>query len=148
VYKRQESTRTVINQISQLGCQLALDDFGTGFSSLSHLHHFPIDTVKIDKSLMPGNDHKKSTFEHKLIRGIVAMLQYLEIEIVVEGIETESHLSFCCSLNIDRFQGFFLAKPMEVKKIDNLQSLICSNRNIIPSKAVVKRPIKARKKNV
>lgn len=111
-----EQTLQTIRKISDLGCKIALDDFGTGFSSLSHLHHFPINTVKIDKSLMPNNNKDDN---HKLISGLVAMLQYLDLEIVAEGLESESHLELCKKLHIHRFQGFFLAKPMDVTNINN-----------------------------
>jgi len=105
----------IINKISELGCSIALDDFGTGFSSISHLHDFPINTVKIDKSLMPQKNDKG--FNYKLIHGLVSMLRYLQLNTVAEGIEEKRHLSFCQSLQVDRFQGYYLAKPMPISKI-------------------------------
>ena len=107
-----------INSLSELGCKLALDDFGTGFSSLSHLHHFPINTVKIDKSLMPSND--VNTSNKRIIDGLVIMLQYLNLNIVAEGIEYQSHLSLCQSLKIQRLQGYFLAKPAPAHEINSM----------------------------
>jgi len=111
-------TEQTINEISQLGCTIALDDFGTGFSSISHLHNFPIDTVKIDKSLMPTNKGLQSN--KKIIHSLVAMLKYLELNIVAEGLESKSHLALCQSLNIQKLQGYFLSKPMPAKEIDKL----------------------------
>jgi len=116
-------TTVAINSLSELGCKLALDDFGTGFSSLSHLHHFPINTVKIDKSLMPSNDERSPN--KNIIDGLVIMLQYLELNIVAEGIEYQSHLSLCQALNIQRLQGYFLAKPAPAHEIDNM--MLCAS---------------------
>jgi len=109
-------TQAIINNLSELGCKIALDDFGTGFSSLSHLHHFPINTVKIDKSLMPLN--KVAAENEKIIHALVIMLQYLDLNIVAEGIEYQSQLSLCQSLNIQRLQGYFLAKPVPAHQIN------------------------------
>ena len=120
-------TEQTINKISQLGCTIALDDFGTGFSSLSHLHHFPIDTVKIDKSLMPGLDEGKmnnAINNEKIIHGLVAMLKYLDLNIVAEGLESLSHLKLCQSLHIQKLQGYFLSKPMPADKIDSIANFI------------------------
>jgi len=110
-------TQAVINNLSKLGCKIALDDFGTGFSSLSHLHHFPINTVKIDKSLMPSDEIEAKN--EKIIHALVIMLQYLDLNIVAEGVEYQSHLSLCQSLNIQRLQGYFLAKPAPAHQINN-----------------------------
>ena len=122
-------TQALINSLSELGCKIALDDFGTGFSSLSHLHHFPIDTVKIDKSLMPteGSDFANE----KLIHGLVIMLQYLNLNIVAEGVELQSHLAMCQSLNIQKLQGFLLSKPLPPEEINKI-ALFANYPNVMP----------------
>jgi diguanylate cyclase (GGDEF)-like protein len=131
-------TEQIINKISQLGCTIALDDFGTGFSSLSHLHQFPIDTVKIDKSLMPSSniDSMKNTQSNeKIVHALVAMLKYLDLNIVAEGLESLSHLRLCQSLNIQKLQGYYLSKPMSADKIDNIANFITKQsvkKNIQP----------------
>jgi EAL domain-containing protein (putative c-di-GMP-specific phosphodiesterase class I) len=131
-------TEQTINKISQLGCTIALDDFGTGFSSLSHLHQFPIDTVKIDKSLLPISsiDSMNNTLNNeKVIHGLVAMLKYLDLNIVAEGLESVSHLRLCQSLNIQKLQGYYLSKPMPADKIDKIANFITKQsikKNIQP----------------
>ncbi|WP_426356879.1 putative bifunctional diguanylate cyclase/phosphodiesterase [Pseudocolwellia sp. HL-MZ19] len=105
-----EKTAKVIQGISDLGCIISLDDFGTGFSSLSHLHSFPIDIVKIDKSLMPNASSKEKL--KQLLTGLVVMIQSLELEIVAEGVETESDLALCKKLNVDKMQGYYFDKAL------------------------------------
>jgi len=122
-------TQAIINSLSELGCKIALDDFGTGFSSLSHLHHFPIDTVKIDKSLMPSEDVDFSN--EKIIHGLVIMLQYLKLNIVAEGVEFQSHLAMCQSLNIQKLQGYLLSKPLPPSEINKI-ALFASYPRIMP----------------
>ncbi len=122
-------TQAIINSLSDLGCKIALDDFGTGFSSLSHLHHFPIDTVKIDKSLMPSEEMDFAN--EKLVHGLVIMLQYLKLNIIAEGIEFQSHLTLCQSLNIQKLQGFFLSEPVPPDEI-NKTALFVNYPGIMP----------------
>ncbi|MDQ7051339.1 MAG: EAL domain-containing protein [Enterobacterales bacterium] len=107
-------TTDMIEQISQLGCKIALDDFGTGFSSISHLHSYPISTVKIDKSLMPTMEQPDS----KLVTGLVSMFQSLELTVVAEGIESSTQLDFCKNLEIQKLQGYHLSKPLSADQIN------------------------------
>jgi len=105
----------MMNAIQTIGCKIALDDFGTGFSSVSHLQSFPIDTVKIDKSLFLASSEAKTL---TLIKGLSCLFHTLNLDIVAEGIETETSLKLCQELNIHRIQGYLLSRPIEVLAID------------------------------
>jgi EAL domain-containing protein (putative c-di-GMP-specific phosphodiesterase class I) len=109
-----QSTHTIEN-ISNIGCKIALDDFGTGFSSLFHLIQYPLDIIKIDKSLMPGSSSEKKV-EHILI-GLVAMVKSLGHELVVEGIEQQCDLDLCSRLAIDKFQGYYFDNPLTASQL-------------------------------
>lgn len=113
-----EKTAKIIQQISDLGCKISLDDFGTGFSSLSHLHSFPIDTVKIDKALMPNNTSSQSKMK-RLLKGLVLMIKSLDLQIVAEGVETELDAALCVELEINRVQGFYFEKPLPADAFKN-----------------------------
>jgi EAL domain-containing protein (putative c-di-GMP-specific phosphodiesterase class I) len=105
-----------INQLCELGCKLALDDFGTGFSSLSHLVNFPINIVKLDKSLLPISvaDNKRM----KIVKGITAMVSIIDLHIVAEGVETEFQRNLCHSLKVNDLQGYFFDKPMPSNELE------------------------------
>jgi EAL domain-containing protein (putative c-di-GMP-specific phosphodiesterase class I) len=92
----------VIQAISDLGCKISLDDFGTGFSSLSHLHRFPINIVKIDKSLMPTATSNEKI--EQLLTGLALMIQSLGLKVTAEGVETENDLNLCLKLKVDKIQ--------------------------------------------
>lgn len=109
-----QSTHTIEN-ISNIGCKIALDDFGTGFSSLSHLLQYPLNIIKIDKSLMPSVSNERKV-EHILV-GLVSMIKSLGHELVAEGIEQQSDLDLCTSLAIDKFQGFYFDKPLSASQL-------------------------------
>lgn len=104
-----------LEALSDLGCRISLDDFGSGFSSVAHLQNFPINTVKIDKSLLIASEQPKT---RALIEGFSAMLHSLALNIVAEGIESEPSLQLCQKLNIQRAQGYFLSKPIEAASIE------------------------------
>lgn len=99
-----------LNALASRGYGIALDDFGTGFSSIQHLHTFPISTVKVDRSLMPSGSNPKKSLS--LLKGLVSMLQSLELDTVAEGIETNENVELCCSLGVERLQGYYFSKPI------------------------------------
>jgi len=101
--------------LHSLGCTIALDDFGTGYSSISHLRNFPINTVKIDKSLMPNCDGEE---DESLLRGLVAMIRMLKLKAVAEGIENEVQKNLCDELDVDFAQGYYFSRPLAKKLIE------------------------------
>jgi diguanylate cyclase (GGDEF)-like protein len=118
-----EKTAKTIQGISDLGCKISLDDFGTGFSSLSHLHSFPIDIVKIDRALMPNTPSKHKM--KRLLTGLVLMIKSLDLQIVAEGVETESDADLCVKLDIDKVQGFYFDKPLAPDEFESKYLLDC-----------------------
>lgn len=108
-----------LNAFSANGYKIALDDFGTGFSSIQHLHSFPISTVKIDRSLMPTLNSPPKTIS--LLKGLVAMLNSMDLSIVAEGIETKENMSFCKQIGVDRLQGYYFSKPVSSQDFSVLE---------------------------
>ena len=106
--------RETIYGLHSLGCTIALDDFGTGYSSISHLRKFPINTVKIDKSLMPNCDGE----DDSLLLGLVAMIRMLKLRTVAEGIENEAQKNLCDDLEVDFAQGYYFSRPLAKKFIE------------------------------
>ncbi len=114
--KRKQET---INEIHKLGCQIALDDFGTGFSSISYLLEFPIDIVKIDKSLMPLFDSSSNLeLKKSMTKGLAYLLHSLGLSVVAEGIENSQAADFCQNLSILRGQGYHWGKAEEASAIE------------------------------
>ena len=86
------------------GIRVFLDDFGVGYSSLSHLHRFPVDGIKIDKSVIGP------TVDENLVKLIVSVAETLDIRTVAEGVETAEQLSTVTRLGIDYAQGHLFAR--------------------------------------
>jgi EAL domain-containing protein (putative c-di-GMP-specific phosphodiesterase class I) len=109
-----ENPDEVIDKLTELktmkpGLQIAIDDFGTGYSSLSYLSRLPADSLKIDISFTAHIDEQHN---RKIIRTILTMAESLELEVVVEGIETEAQWDFFHEEDCSTLQGFFFSRPI------------------------------------
>lgn len=99
--------RKVISDIKKLqsyGIKVAIDDFGTGFSSLSYLHSFNIDILKIDGSFIKNAISNKTS--DAITRAIVNMAHDIKVKLVAEGIENFEQLSYLKQLNCHTGQGY------------------------------------------
>jgi len=105
-----EVIRDKMENIRQLGVQFSLDDFGTGYSSLVSLIKLPLEQLKIDRSFisnMLSNDGDRI-----VVRTIISMASNLGIEVIAEGLETESERYFLNSLGCSLYQGYLLSPPL------------------------------------
>jgi len=112
-------TRADLKQLAELGVKISLDDFGTAYSSLSYLHSFPLQKVKIDQSFLQGlgDDERRVT----LLRGITRLSAQLGLRVVVEGVETQDQLEFLAAEDsIDEVQGYLLGRPMPAAELRKL----------------------------
>ena len=107
-----EQTRDILNKLTSLGVTLALDDFGTGYSSLSYLRQFPLNVLKIDRSFVIDMDKEQQA--HDIVTAIVHLALSLELTIVAEGIETQSHFNELKALGCHQGQGYFMCRPIAI----------------------------------
>ena len=101
---------SVLNAFKAQGFRVAMDDFGTGYSSLSYLRHLPLDTVKIDRSLV--TDIESDDDVAMIARAMVGLCQNLRKTVVAEGVENQAQFDLLRGQGCDEFQGYLLAKPM------------------------------------
>ena len=107
-----------MHKIKKLGIRLAIDDFGMGYSSMSYLKKFPIDTLKIDKSFI---EHCATRTEDSAIcTAIIALAKSLHLQVVAEGVETESQLMFLNKMKCDMYQGYLFSRPLPINEIQQL----------------------------
>lgn len=127
-------------QLKALGIQLSLDDFGTGYSSLSYLHHFPLDTLKIDRSFVQQMLSDKQA--HAVIESIVTMAHTLGMDVVAEGVETQEALDYLRDYaNCEQIQGFLISPAVPAAELQHQLSaqlampLYYTNRSLMTSYA-------------
>ncbi|MEH2460456.1 EAL domain-containing protein [Nostoc sp.] len=106
-------TKTVLENLQQMGVYISIDDFGTGHSSLSRLQLLPLHNLKIDKSFIQDLTHDVKVAH--IIKAIVGLGQSLGLKLTAEGVETEEELAFLRSINCDDVQGFLFYRPLSAK---------------------------------
>ncbi|EKF9982719.1 PTS sugar transporter subunit IIC/EAL domain-containing protein [Vibrio cholerae] len=99
----------VFNQLHQLGVKIYIDDFGTGYSSLSYLHRFDVDGIKIDRSFVLALVSEKG---RKVFANLQLVAHSLELETVVEGVETQEQLDAMGDEYPFSVQGWFYSKSL------------------------------------
>lgn len=105
-------------KLKEMGVSIAIDDFGTGYSALSHLQLFPLTTLKIDKSFVQRIDTEENSLT--LLHSIIGIAKSFNLNVVAEGVETESQRSALRSMKCDDLQGFLLSRPLPANEIDAL----------------------------
>ena len=110
-----EANVVTINKLQSMGFDIAIDDFGTGYSSLSYLQQFRVHQLKIDRYFVDGLD-KNSIEGAAIVSAVIALAHALKMEVVAEGVETNSQLQKLKGLSCDQIQGFLLGKPMSVEE--------------------------------
>jgi diguanylate cyclase (GGDEF)-like protein len=113
-----ENTVKMLNSLSSNKFKIALDDFGMGYSSISHLNSYPIDIVKLDKSLQSTNGDTEK--KKRVLEAVAIMLKLLDFIVVAEGIETDTQLAVCHQLKINRVQGYLLGKPATAEVLEDI----------------------------
>jgi EAL domain-containing protein (putative c-di-GMP-specific phosphodiesterase class I) len=106
-----EPALRMLSQLKALNVQLHMDDFGTGYASLSFLHRFPIDTLKIDQSFVVDMDTRPGASE--IVRTIVALAKNLNMRVIAEGVEKKEQLIALKKLDCDLAQGNYFCQPLE-----------------------------------
>lgn len=96
--------------------QLAFDDFGTGYASLSFLTRFPLTRLKIDQSFVSKIGVAAQSQDTAIARSIIVMAHNLGLEVIAEGIETETQSKFLRQEGCDEGQGYLFAKPMPAEQ--------------------------------
>ena len=106
-----------IGDLRNRGFIVSMDDFGSGYSSLNMLKTQELDEVKIDKEFLSDMNNPRS---RTVIRHLLEMLRELEINTIVEGVETKEQQEFFVENGCRRAQGFLFYRPMPVAEFDEL----------------------------
>lgn len=95
---------TVFEKLRRIGVRTMIDDFGSGYSNLSRLGSFPLDVVKLDKSLLQ---------DLRLLKSVMCLVRELALMTIVEGIETEEQVARVTEFGADMLQGYYFGRPQD-----------------------------------
>ncbi|MCH8823550.1 MAG: bifunctional diguanylate cyclase/phosphodiesterase [Planctomycetes bacterium] len=113
-----EQLTPILQSLRSLGLHLCIDDFGTGHSSLSCLHMFAIDILKIDRYFLETMGEGREYAA--VMQAIVTLAHNLGMDVVAEGVETADQVALLQSLGTDHAQGYFFARPIKPEEIEAL----------------------------
>jgi EAL domain-containing protein (putative c-di-GMP-specific phosphodiesterase class I) len=106
------------------GIEVALDDFGAGYAALNYLRHWPLDTVKIDRSLLPNKDTAASDPSRagvidprRLFTAVIELARQLSLRVTVEGVETAEDAELATASGADHLQGWRFAPAMPADEL-------------------------------
>jgi diguanylate cyclase (GGDEF)-like protein len=100
----------VLHALRAMGLHLSVDDFGTGYSSFSYLKHFPLDTLKIDRSFV--REITSDPDDAAITTAIIAMGHALGLKVVAEGVETAGQQALLRRQGCDELQGYHFSRPV------------------------------------
>lgn len=98
-----------LEELTRAGVSFSLDDYGTGYSNMQRVIQMPLKIIKLDKSFVNENNNPKMWI---FLKNTVKMLKDMNMEIVVEGVETQEMLDAFSNLKCDFIQGYFFSKPI------------------------------------
>ncbi|RFB96505.1 diguanylate cyclase [Rhizobium leguminosarum bv. trifolii] len=101
--------------LRETGVVIALDDFGTGYSSMSYLADLPLDKLKIDQSFVRRMRGNPTMLE--IVRAIISLAHGLKLQVVAEGVETETEAEALQRLGCETGQGYLFGRPDEALRM-------------------------------
>jgi EAL domain-containing protein (putative c-di-GMP-specific phosphodiesterase class I) len=105
-----ELATSTLQDLKTIGVQVAIDNFGTGYSSLSSLRQLPVDTLKIHQSFVSKLDTDPAAAD--IVGAVVELAHALRLNVVAEGVETDTQLARLRQLRCDQAQGFLFSQPV------------------------------------
>lgn len=103
--------KSQLDKIKRLGFSFSLDDYGTGYSNLVRVLEYPVDIIKLDKSIVWSAFHDKDNFI--TLKNLISMFHDVRRKLVAEGVESEEQMNALVELGCDYLQGYFYSKPVD-----------------------------------
>jgi EAL domain-containing protein (putative c-di-GMP-specific phosphodiesterase class I) len=120
-----DATVDTLEFLKALGVRVAIDDFGTGYSSLSYLRRFPVQSLKIDRSLIAGLEREDDLFA--VLQSIASLAHALGISVTAEGTETDGQVQMARDAGCDRAQGYYFSKPLPREAVSSLLTRLATS---------------------
>ena len=116
--RQAESSANILNRLKELGVSVSIDDFGVEYSSLNRLKLLPIDRIKIDMQFIHGIEVSEK--DKAIIKVIINLANSLGLEVLAEGVETDTQLKFLSKNMCHDVQGYYFYKPHSIMEIEKI----------------------------
>jgi EAL domain-containing protein (putative c-di-GMP-specific phosphodiesterase class I) len=111
------SVYEALHDLRSAGFRVAIDDFGTGYSSLNYLKRFPIDVLKLDRSLVDDLGATARAADAAIVDAVISFGHALGMEVTAEGVERADQAEHLRQLSCDTLQGFWIARPLPERQV-------------------------------
>lgn len=109
----------LIARLRNKGFIVEIDDFGSGYSSLNMLKNFDADVLKVDMGFLENTESREiQERSHAILRTIISLAKFLDMEVITEGVETKTQVDFLAEYGCDIYQGYYFSKPMPVEEFE------------------------------
>lgn len=116
--------KRILRRIRSLGVRIALDDFGTGYSSLNHIREIPLDVIKVDQNFVQGL--AEDSYSQSFIKMVAELAAAINVNVCVEGIETEEQFHVVNDMKIQLIQGYYFDRPLQLPAFE--EKYVMGNR--------------------
>lgn len=106
----EDRLRAQLGKLKKLGFNFSLDDYGTGYSNLVRVLEYPVDIIKLDKTIVWSAFHDRDNFI--TLKNLISMFHDVRRKIVAEGVENEEQMNALTELGCDFLQGYYYSKPV------------------------------------
>ena len=114
LFSNEDILSETLEKLRSKGIRILMDDFGSGYSSVTMLKSMPIDTLKIDKSMVDFvEDNEKVRL---ILESIIKLAQSLKLSVTAEGVENKAQYDILKGMHIDNIQGYYCARPMAAEQ--------------------------------
>ena len=103
---------SAVERLRKYGFIIEIDDFGSGYSSLNVLKDILADVIKIDMGFLRETENKERS--KIILNSVITMAKALGMEVVTEGVETETQVNELSQMGCNIFQGYYFGRPMSV----------------------------------
>lgn len=110
--------KKTVSELKERGFVILMDDFGSGYSSLNTLKEIDVDILKIDMKFLPTGDGDSRS--ERILSSVIRMAGWLDLPVIVEGVETVEQRDFLESIGVKYVQGFLFARPMPCEEYEKL----------------------------
>lgn len=107
---------SIMERIKKAGYAISIDDFGVRYSNMALFINAQLDTLKIDKSLMNGIEENHRS--QLLISSLVQICHNLDMQLIVEGVETQEQFDILRELQCDGIQGYLISRPVTIQQFE------------------------------